>query len=142
MSAIPCLRYRNAPAAIEWLCSVFGFAQKMVVQGESGTIAHAELQLGHGMIMVGSAVETEFGRYMKQPDEIGGAETQAPYLVIPDTDAAHARAVTAGAEIIMPLKDEDYGGRGFGCRDLEGHIWYVGTYDPFAVGNHIDCQPS
>lgn len=142
MSCIPCLRYQNAPAAIEWLCSVFGFTQKMVVQGENGTIAHAELQLGNGMIMVGSAVATEFGRYMKQPDEIGGAETQAPYLVIPDTDTAHARAVAFGAKIIMPLKDEDYGGRGFGCRDLEGHIWYVGTYDPFAVGNVTDSQPS
>ena len=75
---IPCLRYRDAPAAIEWLCKVFGFEKQMVVPGDDGTIAHAQLSFGNGMIMIGSVQDSEFGRLMKQPDEIGGAETQAP----------------------------------------------------------------
>jgi uncharacterized glyoxalase superfamily protein PhnB len=40
--------------------------------------------------------------------------------------------VAAGAEIVLPLEDKDYGGRGYGCRDLEGHVWSFGDYDPFA----------
>ena len=44
----------------------------------------------------------------------------------------HAQALRANCEIVMDIKDEDYGGRGFTCRDLEGHIWTFGTYDPFA----------
>jgi uncharacterized glyoxalase superfamily protein PhnB len=130
-SIVPCLRYRDAPAAIEWLCRAFGFEKQLVVSNDDGTIAHAQLAFGHGMIMLGSAVETEFGRYMKQPDEIGGVQTQTCYLIVPDADAVHERARAAGAEIVMEIKDEDYGGRGFTCRDPEGHIWSLGTYGPW-----------
>ena len=132
-TVIPCLRYRDAPKAIEWLCSVFGFERQLVVPNEDGTIAHAELRFGNGMIMLGSVleVETEYGRLCKQPDEIGGMTTQSPYLVVPDADAVYARAQAAGAEIVIDIKDEDYGGRGFSCRDLEGHLWNVGTYNPW-----------
>ena len=52
--AIPGLHYRDAPAAIEWLCNVLGFERQLVVPGEDGTIAHAQLTLGNGMIMLGS----------------------------------------------------------------------------------------
>ena len=111
---IPCLRYRDAPAAIEWLCRTFGFERQLVVPGENGTIAHAQLGFGNGMIMLGSVSDNDFGRLMKQPDEIGGAETQCAYVVVSDADVLYERAKAAGAEIVMDIKDEDYGGRGFG----------------------------
>ena len=128
---IPCLRYRDAPAAIEWLCRAFGFEKHLVVPSEDGTIAHAQLSFGNGMVMLGSVLESEFGRLMKQPDEIGGAETQTAYVIVSDADAIYARAKAAGATIVMEIKDEDYGGRGFTCRDPEGHLWSFGTYDPW-----------
>ncbi len=133
VTVIPCLRYRDAPAAIEWLCENFGFKKQLVVPNDDGTIAHAQLSFGNGMIMLGSVleVETEFGRLIKQPDEIGGAETQSAYVVVSDADAIYTRAKGAGAEIVIDIKDEDYGGRGFSCRDLEGHLWNFGTYDPW-----------
>jgi uncharacterized glyoxalase superfamily protein PhnB len=43
---IPVLRYRNAPAAIEWLCQTFGFEKHLVVPNGDGTIAHAQLSGG------------------------------------------------------------------------------------------------
>jgi uncharacterized glyoxalase superfamily protein PhnB len=46
-------------------------------------------------------------------------------------DALYRRAKAAGAKIVLDIKDEDYGGRGFSCRDLEGHLWNFGTYDPW-----------
>jgi uncharacterized glyoxalase superfamily protein PhnB len=131
-TVIPCLRYRNAPAAIEWLCQTFGFEKQLVVPNEDGTIAHAQLSFGNGMIMLGSTNDTPYGRMIKQPDEIGGAETQSAYVIVADADVIYANAKAAGAEIVMEIKDEDYGGRGFSCRDLEGRLWSFGTYDPWA----------
>jgi uncharacterized glyoxalase superfamily protein PhnB len=128
---IPGMRYRNAPAAIEWLCKAFGFEKQLVVPGPNGTIAHAQLTFGNGMIMLGSGHDNEYGRLIKQPDEIGGAETQAAYVIVPDADAHYARAKAAGAEIVIDIKDQSYGGRGYTCRDLEGHIWNFGTYNPW-----------
>ncbi|MFN8007348.1 MAG: VOC family protein [Terriglobia bacterium] len=130
-TVIPCLRYRNASVAIEWLCNAFGFEKSEVYCNPDGIVMHAELVFGNGMIMVGSVMETEFGKLMKQPDEIGGAETQTSYIVTADADAVYQRAKAAGALIVVDIKDEDYGGRGFSCRDLEGHLWNFGTYDPW-----------
>src|ERR1700674_2037726 len=132
-TVIPAMRYRDANAAIEWLCNAFGFEKHLVVPGENGTIAHAQLTFGNGMIMLGSIKDNEFNRLMKQPDEIGGAETQSAYVVVPDADAHYARGKAAGAEILIDIKDEGYGGRGYACRDLEGHIWYFGTYNPWQL---------
>ena len=51
---------------------------------------------------------------------------------VDDPDAHCARAKAAGAEITQPLRDEEYGSRGYMAKDLEGHQWYFGTYRPGA----------
>jgi len=134
-SAIPALRYRDAPAAIEWLCKVLGFTRHVVYEGASGEINHAELVLGGGMIMLGSMKEDEHGRRFKSPGELGGAETSSAYIVVPDADAVYARAQGAGATIVRPLQDMPYGSREFAVMDPEEHTWSVGTYDPWAQHN-------
>lgn len=128
----PCLRYHDAPAAIDWLCRTLGFERALVVPNDDGTIAHAQLTYGNGMVMLSSIFNTEFGELMTQPAHTGMKVTQCCYLVVNDADLVHQRAVDAGAPIVMPLKDEEYGGRGFTCRDPEGQLWSVGTYDPWA----------
>jgi uncharacterized glyoxalase superfamily protein PhnB len=128
---MPALRYRDARAAIDWLCRVFGFARHAVYEGPNGTIAHAELALGGGMIMLSSTKDDEYGRNFKSPGELGGVETRSAYIVVADADAVHARAQAAGATIVRPLQDMDYGSREFTVRDPEGHSWSVGTYDPW-----------
>lgn len=129
-TVVPCMRYRDAPAAIEWLCDTFGFEPQLVVPNEDGSIAHAQLSFGNSMVMLSSVFDTEFGRLMKQPSEVGQFVTQSSYLVVNDADLVYGRALEAGAKILLDIKDEDYGGRGFTCRDPEGHIWSIGTYDP------------
>ena len=130
---IPVLRYRDAPAAIEWLCRVFGFEKHLVVPHPDGSVAHAKLVFGTGMIMLASVArpETEFGRLMKQPDEVRGDQTQTSYVVVTDVDAVYAHAKAGGAKIAIEIKDEDYGGREFSCYDLEGHLWSFDSYDPW-----------
>jgi uncharacterized glyoxalase superfamily protein PhnB len=134
-SVIPALRYRDAPAAIEWLCSVLGFTRHAVYEGAGGVINHAELALGGGMIMLGSMKEDEQGRRFKAPGDMGGVETGSAYIVVPDADAVYARAQAAGATIVRPLQDMEYGSREFTVSDPEGHSWSVGTYDPWSAQN-------
>jgi uncharacterized glyoxalase superfamily protein PhnB len=130
---IPCLRFRDAPAAIDRLCKVFGFQKGLVVPNASGGIAHAQLTLGGGMLMLGSASnDNEYGTMLKLPSELNGAQTQTVYLVVTDADAVYERVVAAGMKIAIDIQDEEYGGRGFSCLDLDGHLWSVGTYDPWA----------
>ncbi len=128
---IPALRYADAPAAIEWLCKVLGCTKHNVYANQDGTIAHAELALGGGMIMLGSQKDDAYAKSYKSPSEMGGAETRGAYVVVDDADAVYTRAKAAGAEIIRELQNTDYGSREFALRDPEGHSWSVGTYDPW-----------
>ncbi|MDE0051250.1 MAG: ABC transporter substrate-binding protein [Rhodospirillales bacterium] len=124
---VPCLSYRDAPAAITWLKEAFGFTENMVVPGPDGTIVHAQLSLGNGMVMVGS--ERDDALALRIPCDFGGI-TQSIYVVVDDTDAHYAQAVAAGAEIVRELEDTPYGSRDYSARDPEGHLWNFGTYRP------------
>ena len=129
------MRYHDAPAAIEWLCDAFGFEKNLVVPGESESeIAHAQLSFGSGMVMLGSVGRHGggFDDLMTTPKEAGGRSTQSAYVIVADPAAHHDRAVAAGAQIVMPLEDKDYGGSGYTCKDPEGHVWSFGDYDPFS----------
>jgi len=122
----PCLFYRDAPAAIAWLSRAFGFEVLLEVPNPDGTIAHAELSLGNGVIMLGTA-KADQGR--KSPRDLSGVN-QSVYVAVDDLDGHYERARSAGAEITMMPHDTDYGSREYGARDLEGHGWSFGTYRP------------
>lgn len=129
---IPGMRYRDAPAAIEWLCRAFGFSRHLVVPDEDGGIAHAQLVLGNGMIMLGSyRDEGEYDQLVKLPEDAGGS-TQAAYVVIQDIEDHYRRAVDAGARVVYELAEQDYGGKLYSALDPEGHLWNFGSYDPWA----------
>ncbi len=121
----PCLTYHNATAAIDWLCRVFGFTKQLVVPGPDGTVLHSELSLGTGVLMV-SSPKPEMQRVAA--NTAGQVCTLSVYVA--DPDQHHAQAVAAGAKVIRPLQDEDYGARGYMAEDLEGHQWYFGNYRP------------
>ncbi|HTO54901.1 MAG TPA: VOC family protein [Myxococcota bacterium] len=130
---ISCLRYHDAPAAVDWLCRAFGFEKHAVHVAPNGGIAHAELTLGDGMIMLGSAVK-QGGRYDEiaaTPREVGGRSTQQIYVVVADPELHFRCATSAGAEIVFPLEPKRHGGSGYTCRDPEGNLWSFGSYDPW-----------
>ncbi|MCY4488666.1 MAG: VOC family protein [Deltaproteobacteria bacterium] len=131
---IPAIRYRDASAAIDWLCEAFGFERQLVVPGEGGVILHAQLVFGNGMFMLGSARDDEFGRLQQPLEDTGAPVSQSNYVIVSDVDAHHSRAVAAGAEIVMAPEDQDYGGRLYSCRDPEGNLWNFGSYDPWDEG--------
>jgi len=124
----PSLSYDDAAAAIDWLCHAFGFEKRLVVPGPDGGVLHSELSFGPGVIMISSA-RPELGRL--SPRGLAGVN-QALALYVDDPDAHCAQAVAAGAEVMQPLRDEEYGARGYGVKDIEGHSWYFGDYRPGA----------
>ena len=133
---IPALRYRDAPAAVDWLSRVFGLTPRLVIPNPDGTIAHAELVLasgeGVGMIMLGSVKDEGIHQpHLAQPDEVGNRSTASIYFVVPDCDPVYAAVQGAGAPIVMALQTMDYGGKAFSCLDPEHHLWSIGEYDPW-----------
>jgi len=131
----PCLTYDDALVAIDWLCSTFGFIKRLVVPGENGSVMHSELSLGTGVVMV-SSPRPEAKRL--GPRSSGGAvSTLSVYVANPDEHFANA--VAAGAHIVRPIQDEEYGARGYSVEDIEGHQWYFGNYRP---GQYWEMEPS
>lgn len=125
VSVWPTLLYGRADEAIEFLTEAFGFTRSIVVPSDTddSIVEHAQLLWPHGGgIMLGSA------------NRPGNVFSQRPtghasvYLVTPDPDAVHDRAIARGATIFAPLVDQDYGGRGFTVTDLEGNLWSFGAY--------------
>jgi len=127
---IPGMRYRDAHAAIEWLCEVLGFERRMVVPDGEGGVAHAELTLGGGMIMLGSD-QGNADDFVVAPTP-DGTLTQNAYIVVSEIEAAYERAKDAGANIVSELEEQHYGGSLFSVRDPEGQLWHLGSYDPWA----------
>jgi len=119
----PCFAYRDARAAIRFLVEAFGFEESALhAADDPELVAHAELRWpGGGGVMLGSA-------------SVGDALADLPagagavYLVVDDPDAMFQRAVNAGATVVRPPRDEDYGSRDFVVRDPEGVYWSFGTY--------------
>ncbi|KPI04620.1 Glyoxalase-like domain containing protein [Actinobacteria bacterium OK074] len=124
-SICPSLLYADAKAAIEQLTGAFGFTALAVYEGEDGSVMHAELAQGNGVVMLGSK-----GRGGRFDEAMKGAGPTGVYVVVDDVDAHHRRAVEHGVEILMPPTDQDYGSRDYMARDTEGNVWAFGTYAP------------
>ena len=122
--AYPIVTYEDADAGIEWLKSAFGAKEVEVYRDGEGKVAHLELEIGGAIVMGGTRGVGELAGKV----EIG--HPTSVYLVTAEPDALHARAEQAGAEMVIPLRDEDYGSRGFTARDPEGNLWSFGTYRP------------
>lgn len=117
------LCYQNPKAAFEWLEAAFGFEPSMVILGPDGELAHSEMRLGDGLIMVGS----EWNERTKSPKSIGGSNTQSVHVQLDaDIDGHCERARKAGAQIQQEPADQFYGDRTYRALDLEGHIWTFG----------------
>jgi len=115
---------------VAFLTDAFGAREKAVYRGEDGAIQHAELALGNGLVMLGQYAEAGW-LGGESPRPLAG--TVSIYVVIDDPDAHHATAAAAGATIVRPLQDTDYGSREYSARDIEGNLWSFGTYDPYVT---------
>ena len=126
---VPYFSYRDAATALDWLERAFGFERVVAYPGEDGRIMHAEMQFGGGRLMMGSG----------DPPAVADRGAVSPnghgtYVVVADVDAHHAAATAAGAEVVYPPEDTEFGTRRYRALDLEGYEWSFGTYRPGAEG--------
>ncbi len=132
---VPSLRYQDCRQAINWLCATFGFEEQLIVPNEDGGITHAQLVCGMAMIMLGDGpkdADDPIGKLNKSPLQLDGCNTAGVYMIVKDVDAHYEKACSAGAEIVLDIVDhQGHGGRGYTCKDLEGHLWSFGSYDPW-----------
>jgi uncharacterized glyoxalase superfamily protein PhnB len=122
--AYPIVNYDDATAAIEWLKNAFGAEEVAVYKDDDRKVQHMELSFEGGIVMGGSKEAGELAATAEQGHPVW------LYLVVSDPDAHHARAVEARAEVVIPLRDEEYGSRGYSALDPEGNVWSFGTYRP------------
>jgi uncharacterized glyoxalase superfamily protein PhnB len=126
--------YEDPRAAIDWLCRVFGFEVRLLVEGEGGRVEHSELTYGDGLIMVGGAgpayeERPGTGKVRKSPRMLGGANTQCMMVFVDDADAHAARVKAQGGTVTVEPETHDYGDdywadRSYAAVDLEGHSWW------------------
>ncbi len=115
------LRYDDADAALTFLTGALGLTSQDTHRDADGRISHATLAHEGDVVMVGTRSD---------PPGAFDPGRAVLYLATDDVDAHHARAVAAGAPVIMELVDQPYGSREYAVTDPEGNVWSVGTYRP------------
>ena len=118
----PYLLYEDVAGALDWLAKAFGFRERMRMPGPDGKIAHAEMELAGGVVMMGCP-----GPNYQNPKRLGHV-TQNLYVYVDDVDEHFAQAKRAGAKILEEPADQFYGDRRYGAEDLEGHHWYFAQH--------------
>jgi uncharacterized glyoxalase superfamily protein PhnB len=126
---VPMLAYEDPAAALEWLASAFGFRERTRIETPDGRIAHAEMQIGDGVIMLANPSPEYQSPKTHRENCSQAARWQAvPYVVdghlvrVDNVDEHFQRAKAAGALILSEPEDEPYG-RLYRVEDLEGHRW-------------------
>lgn len=113
----PYLLYEDADAAIDHLCTAYGFVIRHTAIGGAGR-KHAELLLGDdGLVMIGQA-----GERFKSPRSLDVFPPSMVHVYVEDVDALHARARAAGADA-GDLEESPAGDRRFTATDPEGQVW-------------------
>jgi PhnB protein len=112
----PYLVVTGAAGVIAFLEKTFDAALVMRLDAPNGRIGHAEMRIGDSVVMLGDA----HGEHKP---------TQAMlHLYVPDVDAAYQRALAAGASAVQAPKDQFYGDRSGGVRDMSGNLWWIATH--------------
>ncbi len=123
-SLTPYLVIDDAARAIEFYKEAFGAQELMRFDAPGGKVGHAELKIGDSIIMLADEC-TESPQ--RAPQSLGGTSVGL-MLYVEDVDKVVDRAVSAGAKLERPVKDQFYGDRTGGVVDPFGHSWYVATH--------------
>ena len=132
---IPYLVYKDAPAAIEFLCKAFGFTERFRMPISDGKIGHAEIAYQDNVVMLATAVE-EMG--LASPLDLPAVHALV-LCYVDDVDAHYERAKAAGATIQGEPEDKR-GDRSYRAVDPEGHRWFFATHVRDVAPD--DMQPS
>jgi uncharacterized glyoxalase superfamily protein PhnB len=115
----PYLLYEDVAAALDWLSRAFGFRETVRLQGETGYVNHAEMDVGDGSVVYLGDPGDDY----RNPKTLG-TSTCLVYVYVDDVDAHHSHAREAGAHVFEEPADQSYGDRRYGVEDREGHQWF------------------
>jgi PhnB protein len=118
--------YEDAPAALEFLTRAFGFEERFRMDMPDGSVGHAEVGLGDGVVMLAS--EWQAGGVVS-PLRLPALHAQI-HVMVDDVDAHFSRARAAGATIASEPADQEYGMRSYRAIDPEGHRWIFASELP------------
>lgn len=120
----PYLIIRDAERALAFYGEVFGAKPALRLDYPDGRVAHAEMKIGEGYVMISEEMP-EMG--FRGPLAQGG--TPVSLLVyVEDVDAVFTKAIAAGAENKRPVADQFYGDRSGTIVDPFGHVWTIATH--------------
>ena len=105
----------NAAQTIDFCKKAFGAKERMRMAGPGGKIMHAEIVIGDSIIMLNDE--------MQEP-----AQPASLFLYVPDVDKTVAKAVKAGATVLMAPQDMFWGDRFGRIADPSGNKWGIATH--------------
>ena len=123
-SVTPYLSVRGASEAIGFYKKALGAKEVMRMPGPDGTIGHAEILIGNSRVMLAD----EHPQMQFVGPATRGGTTVHLHVYVPDVDKLVARALTSGARLVRPVKDQFYGDRLGTIEDPFGHVWHLATH--------------
>jgi PhnB protein len=115
-SVQPYLHLREAHKMIPFMETVFEAEGMGVHKSPEGAVLHATIRIGNATLEIDEA----HGEFQPMPCHL--------HVYVPDTDAAYARALEAGATSIEAPRNAPYGDRAAGVKDAWGNSWFIATY--------------
>jgi len=115
------LSVRRGKQAVEFYKTALGATEVFCIEAPDGAVV-AQLTIGDSAFWVADE-SPEHKNF--SPETLGGG-TVRMIVVVDDPDAAFARAVAAGATVVSPVQDQDYGWRQGRVVDPFGHHWEIG----------------
>ena len=115
----PAIIVHDAPAALEFYAKGLGAKERSRAIGPGGKIWHSEIEVGDSVVMVSDEFPEMGGKSAKTIGDAPGGL----WVYVENVDAAHDRAVGAGATSIRPPEDQFWGDRMAIIEDPFGHTW-------------------
>jgi PhnB protein len=129
---VPVLSVSSGITDIEFYKKAFGAEQLWRINNPDGTVHVAAFLIDGAQFRL-----HEEGSRTPSPAKAGGT-TVTVGLVVDDVQAVMTRAVAAGAILVSPAKDYEYGYRQGEIQDPFGHCWLIEKLlSPEALDNFV-----
>src|SRR5687767_11724263 len=104
---LPMLVCQDVSGEIEFCKTIFNALEIVQRPGPDGKAAHAALTINGAMIMI----EREWPTLLSRSPQTDGSSPVIIYVYVEDVESVIEKAVTAGAKILLPVKDQFWGDR-------------------------------
>lgn len=109
------LNLTDAKGAMDFVKKAFGGKVRAVMAGPDGKVMHAEVKLGDTLLLFSDSVQEA-----PRPANL--------FMYVSNVDKTFAKALKAGAKVIMPVGDMFWGDRWGRVEDPYGNRWSIATH--------------